>query len=66
MSQGPSSARTTQPDPVLAAIESAPLDERPVTEEERLAVKAAKDDPRPPVPGHVMTARIAERARREG
>ena len=53
-------------DPVAVALANAPEDERPVTEDEVAARRAAKADPRPLVPGGQVTAVIAGRAREEG
>jgi hypothetical protein len=49
-------------DPVWQAIRRAPMGE-PETEEERRLVEEALAGPR--IPGHVVTAEIAARARRE-
>lgn len=62
---GPHTARAPELDPVAAAVESAPEDERPATAEEIAALREAREDPRPLVSGAAVSAEIAERARRE-
>ncbi len=53
-------------DAVADAVANAPLDERPVTEEERRAIGEASQDPQPTwVDGDEVSRRLAERARRE-
>ena len=63
MSSGPNAARLL--DPVAEALAGAPGDERQVTEEEREALRAARADGRPLVPGAMVTAGIVQRSRDE-
>lgn len=51
-------------DPVAEAIANAPKDERPMSDDERRAIAEAKANPNW-VHGDVVSAEIAERARRE-
>ncbi len=53
-------------DPVAEAIANAPEDDRPMGDEERRAIAEAKADPHPLwIDGDVVSAELAERARRE-
>jgi hypothetical protein len=62
MSQKPAA----EVDPVADAIANAPQDDRPVSAEERNAIAEAKADPNPLwIDGDVVSAEIAEWARRE-
>jgi len=62
----PNAATAEAMDPVAVAVANAPEDERPATEDEVAALRAAKTDPRPFTPGGQVTAAIAARARDEG
>ena len=62
----PNAARSAALDPVALAVASAPEDERPASEEELQALRDARADHQPPVPGAAVTAEIAERSRRDG
>jgi len=52
-------------DPVWRAVMAAPLDDTPETEEERADVEEVKRDGFRSVPGAVVSAEIARRARNE-
>lgn len=52
-------------DPVAQALDNAPDDEREVTESELEALRAARADTRPLVPGATVTAGIARRSHEE-
>jgi hypothetical protein len=64
MSQGPSSARTTQLDPVLAAIENAPVG-LPESEEEKRIMAEVRATPGGWISGAEVTAKIEEMKRRD-
>jgi hypothetical protein len=53
-------------DPVLRAIRNAPIVDGDETEEEREAIRAWEEAGRPFIDGAIVSAEIAERARREG
>ncbi|WP_437721647.1 hypothetical protein [Sorangium sp. So ce861] len=51
-------------DPVWQAVLRAPIDDEPLTDEERAAMEAGADGPG--IPGDVLTAELRKRAEAEG
>lgn len=53
-------------DPVVEAAANAPLDDRPMTDEERRLIDEVRNDPNPVwIDGDEVSRKLAERARRE-